>query len=76
MSFQLQLLSDEEKQAALQLAANQRGFELPNSVAQFILTHCARQQGELFQLLIKLDEASLVAKRKLTIPFVKQILSL
>ena len=76
VSFQLQLLSDEEKQAALQLAANQRGFELPNSVAQFILTHCARQQGELFQLLIKLDEASLVAKCKLTIPFVKQILSL
>lgn len=74
LSFHIQLLNDEQKQHALKFAACQRGFELPDSVAHYLLTHYGRQQGKLFQLLEKLDQASLVAKRKLTIPFVKLIL--
>lgn len=74
LSLQLQPLTDDEKQRALQFVAKLRGFELSDSVGHYLLTHCGRKQGDLFAMLTKLDEASLVAKRKLTIPFVKQIL--
>lgn len=74
LSLQLQPLTDEQKQQALKFAAKQRSFDLPDNVAQYLLTHFGRQQHELFTMLAKLDEASLVAKRKLTIPFVKQVL--
>ncbi|MFZ2168732.1 MAG: DnaA regulatory inactivator Hda, partial [Methylococcaceae bacterium] len=39
-----------------------------------LLTHYDRDLSSLWVLLKKLDRASLAAKRKLTIPFLKQIL--
>jgi DnaA family protein len=38
------------------------------------LTRCGRTMFELFQLLEQLDAASLTQQRRLTIPFVKQVL--
>lgn len=72
--FQLQLLSDEEKLRALQLRASRRGLQLPDDVGRFILTRGARSTSSLFELLEQLDQASLQAQRKLTIPFLKQTL--
>lgn len=72
--FQLQPLDDAQLAQALQLRAKGRGMELPDDVAAFILKRCPRDMHTLFELLEKLDHESLVAKRKLTIPFVKQFL--
>jgi DnaA family protein len=72
--FQLQLLSDEEKLRALQLRASRRGLQLPDDVGRFILTRGSRSTSSLFELLEQLDQASLQAQRKLTIPFLKQTL--
>jgi DnaA family protein len=73
---QLHELDDEEKIATIIKLARQRGFELPLGVAQFLLTRCSRNMHHLYQLLNRLDQASLAAQRKLTIPFVKTALEL
>ncbi|MGQ9425963.1 DnaA regulatory inactivator Hda [Gilvimarinus sp. F26214L] len=72
--FHLEVLDDEEKQRALQARARRRGMEMSREVAQFILSRSPRDMNELFYLLNRLDEQSLQEQRKLTIPFVKQVL--
>ncbi|MET1078823.1 MAG: DnaA regulatory inactivator Hda [Pseudomonas sp.] len=72
--FQLQSLSDEDKLRALQLRASRRGLHLSDEVGRFILTRGERSMNALFDLLERLDQASLQAQRKLTIPFLKATL--
>ena len=72
--FQLQQLSDEQKIQALQMRADLRGFSVPNEVAKYLINHYPRDMRSLFAILDSLDDATLQAQRKLTIPFVKQYL--
>lgn len=72
--FQLQLLSDEEKKQALQLRAHTRGIVMPNEVSDYLLRYFPRDMHALFSLLDQLDTASMVEQRRLTIPFVKNVL--
>lgn len=51
-------------------------MELPDEVAHFLLKKIGSDLEELSKILDKLDQASLQAQRKLTIPFVKETLSL
>lgn len=74
--IQLNELSDEDKINTLKLHASKRGFELPTSVGQFLINRCARNMHDLNTLLNRLDEASLRAQRKITVPFVKDVLGL
>ncbi|MGK2946560.1 MAG: HdaA/DnaA family protein, partial [Candidatus Malihini olakiniferum] len=74
--YKLHPLSDEEKREALQLRARLRGFELPEDVSRFLLKRLDREMRTLFITLDQLDQASITAQRKLTIPFVKEILEL
>ena len=72
--LQLNELDDAGKIAALQLRAKGRGFELSDEVAQFLMRRSTRDMASLFLLLDRLDEASLVQQRKLTIPFVRNLI--
>lgn len=72
--YQIHELNDEERLSALQFRAKLRGLELSDEVGSFLLHRVERNLSFLFQALEKLDQASLVAQKKLTIPFVKQIL--
>lgn len=72
--FQLQPLSDAEKYDALRLRANQRGLELPENVAEYLIRHYPRDIFGLFERLDMLDTAAMAMQRKLTIPFVKSVL--
>ena len=74
--FQLHELDDDEKIKTLQRHAEKRGIELPTTVGQFLLNRCARNMHDLHSILDRLDQASLAAQRKITIPFVKTILKL
>lgn len=74
--MQVNELSDQDKIDTLIRQAEKRGFELPVSVAQFLLNRCARNMHDLKALLNQLDEASLIAQRKITIPFVKDTLGI
>ena len=73
--FHLRHLNDAEKEAALIMRAGFRGMQLAPAVAKFILRRASRSMGDLFDLLDRLDEASMQHQRKLTIPFVKDILA-
>jgi DnaA-homolog protein len=72
--FHLHALTDEQKKDAIVSHAHSRGLELDQTVAQFLLSRCSRNTLKLFQTLEQLDQASLAAQRRLTIPFVKQVL--
>lgn len=76
MICQVHPLSDEQKQLALRHRARARGLELNEEVAHYILQRVPRDMNELFCYLQRLDHASLAEQRKLTIPFVKKVLSL
>ncbi len=73
--FRLQGLSDAGRRHALQLRAARRGFDLPDEVADYLLRRHARDMNSLFALLDRLDEASLAAQRRLTIPFVRTLIA-
>ncbi len=72
--FQLSSLSDKEKQRALQQRAKNRGLDLTDDVVTYLLKRSSRDMNSLFALFEKLDKASMVEKRKLTIPFIKDYL--
>lgn len=72
--LQVHGLNDEQKLAVLQLRAKRRGLELSDEVGSFLLRHYPRNMASLFDALVKLDRASLIMQRKLTIPFVKSVL--
>lgn len=74
LTLKIQSLADNERIAALIFKADQMGFEIAPQVGRFLLTHYDRDLASLWTLLEKLDKASLAAKRKLTLPFLKQIL--
>ena len=74
--MQLHELPDEIKVDVLRHQAGKRGLELPRSVGQFLVNRCTRNMHDLHALLNRLDEASWVAQRKLTIPFIKAILAI
>lgn len=74
--IQLNELNDDEKVKTLKLHALKRGFDLPESVGHFLLNRCSRNMHDLHELLNRLDDASLAAHRKITIPFVKNILNI
>ncbi len=74
--FQVRALSDAHKQEALVMRARARGMHMPAKVAQFILKRASRDMHDLFLLLNRLDDVSVQRQRKLTIPFVKDVLDL
>jgi DnaA family protein len=75
LTLKIQPLCDTDRITALIFKAGQMGFEISPQAGRFLLTHYDRDLSSLWALLTKLDRASLAAKRKLTIPFLKQILS-
>jgi len=72
--FQLRVLDEAEQQAALQLRARVRGFELPEETLQWLQRRFPRDMRALYELLDTLDEAALAAQRRLTIPFIREVL--
>ncbi len=74
LTLKIQTLADNDRIAALIFKADQMGFEIAPQAGRFLLTHYDRDPASLWALLEKLDKASLAAKRKLTIPFLKRIL--
>lgn len=74
--YRLQLLNDEEKKQALIARARARGLDMGEDIAQFILHRSPRDMDELFLKLDRLDRQSMTEKRKLTLPFVKEVLGL
>ncbi|WP_031434861.1 DnaA regulatory inactivator Hda [Methylomarinum vadi] len=75
LTLKLQAMNDEQLVKALSHKAKYMGFDIAENVGAFLLSHYARDLPALWLLLKKIDHATLAAKRKLTIPFLKQIMA-
>jgi DnaA family protein len=73
--FQMHALSDSEKLQALHQAAAQRGLQISNEVAPWLLKHFHRDMPSLMSLLEALDNYSLETKRAITLPLLKEMLA-
>ena len=71
----LQALDEAGQLAALQLRAQQRGFDLPDETARYLQRRLPRDMSSLFAVLDELDTAALAAQRKLTVPFIRRVLA-
>ncbi len=72
--FALKPLDDDERRAVLKAQAAARGIELDDSVLDWLFARYARDLGALLDLLDRLDQASLAAQRRITIPFLREFL--
>ena len=72
--YQLDDLNDSAKQKVLIVQSQARGLEMTKEVAQYLLRQHSRDLNKLMGLLQSLDKASMSKQRRLTIPFVRQIL--
>jgi DnaA family protein len=75
LTEQLKPLNDIEKIAALQFRASKRGLILSDDSANFLLNRLSRAMSNLIDSLDLLDKASIREQRKITIPFIKDILN-
>lgn len=75
LTLQLRIYRDSDRQLILKARAEQRGLVMAEDVAGFILRRAPRRLGELLSILDSLDENSLQAQRRLTIPFVKTVMN-
>ncbi|MFT7560023.1 MAG: DnaA family protein [Flavobacteriales bacterium] len=72
--YQLESLTDDDKKSALKMRAQARGMDMSDDVARYIMSRVSRDFHALFQLLAKIDAASLQKQRKITIPLVRELL--
>ncbi len=74
LTLKVDELTDQDSLAALNFKADSMGFKISPEVGRFLITHYARDLPSLWALLAAADQASLAAKRRLTIPFLKQLI--
>jgi DnaA family protein len=74
--YRLNAVSDDEFVEFVVHNGQSRGLSISVEIAQFLLARANRDTSKLVSLIKALDQQSLAHQRKITIPFVKQVLSL
>jgi DnaA family protein len=72
--YQVHGLTDDEKLAALEHAAEARGLALSAGVLPYLMTHFRRDMPSLSAILDALDRYSLETKRPITLPLLRSLL--
>jgi DnaA-homolog protein len=72
--FRIEPLSDQDRVAALRRRAAHRGLDLPEEAARYLMRRLPRDMRALCGWLDRLDTASLAAGRRLTLPFVRDVI--
>jgi len=75
VTYQLERLDDDQCVSALKLRARHRGLEMPDATARYLMRRLPREIATLCDWLDRLDIASLAAQRRLTVPFVRDVLN-
>lgn len=74
LTIQLGIYRDDDRLKILMARAEKRGLMMADDVAGYIMRRAPRRLGDLLGILDILDENSLQAQRRLTIPFVKSVM--
>mgnify|MGYP003576258978 FL=1 len=75
VTYRLAPLDDAERAMALRIHAAARGLTLDAAAADFLLARVERDMSVLTSWLARLDRASLTAQRRLTIPFIRELMA-
>jgi len=67
-------LDDEGRRQVLRLRAQRRGLQVDEAAIDWLLRRVERDLGSLAGLLDRLDRESLAAQRRITVPFLRQVL--
>jgi DnaA family protein len=73
--YQLTPLGDEDKARHLKTVAAERGLQLSDDIVGYLLTRLPRDMASLQAVLEVLDRYSLIRKRALTLPLVREALA-
>ena len=68
-------MEDATRAAVLRDRAQRRGLVLEEAAIDWLLTRTDRDLSRLLLLLDRLDRESLAAQRRITVPFLKQVLA-
>lgn len=74
--YRLQPLSDAEKAAAIATQAKERALKLSPEMINYLLRHASRDMRTLSMLVVALDQYTLEQKRPVTLPLLRELLSL
>jgi DnaA-homolog protein len=75
VSFEVVENDDAAKAEIMRSRAEQRGIEIKEDVMHYIMLRNSRNLHDLMTILDKLDTSSLAEQRRITIPFVKEIMN-
>lgn len=71
----LRALDDAGRAALLRERAARRGLVLEDAAVDWMLARTAREPAQMVELIERLDRASLAAQRRVTVPFLRQVLA-
>jgi DnaA family protein len=71
----LRALDETAQREALRVRALARGLELPEETARYLQRRFPRDLSTLYQLLDEVDDAAFRAQRRLTVPFIREVLA-
>jgi len=70
----LKPLDDAARREAVRRRAQARGLDLDEAVLDWLFAHTARDLGSQTELLERIDRAALAAQRRVTVPFLRNLL--
>ncbi|MEO6155101.1 MAG: DnaA regulatory inactivator Hda [Thermomonas sp.] len=70
----LRALDDAGRAAVLRQRAASRGLAFDDAALDWLLTRCSRDLSDLAAMFDRIDQASLAAQRRITVPFLRQVL--
>ncbi|MDQ3040413.1 MAG: DnaA regulatory inactivator Hda [Pseudomonadota bacterium] len=70
----LHALDDAGRAAVLRQRATSRGMLFEDAALDWLLSRCSRDLSDLAAMFEKIDRASLAAQRRITVPFLRQVL--
>lgn len=73
--FALRAVTHQDLPAVISLRARAAGLSLDEGVVDYLLNHYSRDLASIVERLEQIDKGSLQAKRRITIPFVRQLLN-
>ena len=73
--YPLYELNEEQQFEAIKMRANFRGLSISEEAVKYLISRSPRGTAELFEILDHIDRASLIEKRRITIPFLQKLLS-
>jgi len=74
LRLRLSAPDDQRRRLILKALLGQRGLTLPEPTIDYVLRHQSRDLDHLLTVVERLDAASLEAGRRLTVPFVREVL--